>query len=127
MELSTFLSLSYSSLPLYFLLLYPFFFWCSFLLFFSFVLPFLLSSHHTTPEVVVDPLPLPKCEVGVSLETVEGVDLDPHGEWDIEMVVGVTMRNKDHMVVTPGGMEGEVDTNQEEEEEEVSDQTVKTE
>lgn len=95
----------------------------TFRFFFSFVLPFLPSSHHTIPEVVVDPLRPSKCEVGVPLETVEGVDLELHGEWDIEMV-GATMRNKDHMVVTPGGMEGEVDTNQEEEEEEVSGQTV---
>lgn len=96
----------------------------TFRFFFSFILPFLPSSHHTIPEVVVDPLPLPKCEVGVPLETVEGVDLELREEWDIEMV-GATMHNKDHMVVTPGGMEGGVDTSQEEEEEEeVRDQTI---
>lgn len=60
-------------------------------------------------------LHLPKCEVDVPLEIVEGVGLELHGEWGTEMAEGMT-HNKAHMVVTPGGMEGEVDTSQEEEE-----------
>ena len=62
-------------------------------------------------------LRLPRCEVGALLEIVEGVGLELHGEWGTEMA-GVMTHNKAHMVVTPGGMEGEVDTSQEEEEEE---------
>ena len=62
-------------------------------------------------------LRLPRCEVGAFLKIVEGVGLELHGEWGTEMAGGMT-HNKAHMVVTPGGMEGEVDTSQEEEEEE---------